>query len=228
MLGKVLRITGIILMALTAVVTLLGGIGTSCVAIDATQYGPNMALLADYQWLYILYVVTGVVLGIMGFHATRLLIKSRPQAYKWALTTLVLGLAIGVLHIATSRSLRGSSMPVDAVVYVTALTLVLFLVFRIPSIWRQLNLTGHDDHTSGLGAGVAMIVAGIVIVTVQVWAGSTHTIGGVNYADVWHTQLAIAGGISLLAGSATLLFRVLGVSRPRAVLADSGAEKPLA
>ncbi len=125
------------------------------------------------------------------------------------MVTLALGLAIGVLHMVMSRSLRGSSMPVDAVVYTTALTLIVFLVFRIPGIWQQVNLTGKDEHITGLGAGVAMIVAGVMIATVQLWAGPTHTINGVNYADVWHTQLAIASGITLMAGSAILLFRVL-------------------
>lgn len=226
MFGKILRVTGIILMGLTAVFTLLGGIGTSCVAIDATKYG-SMAVLADYQWLYILYVLSGVVLGVMGVHATRLLIKSRPGAYRWTMVTLALGLAIGVLHMVTSRSLRGSSMPVDAVVYTTALTLIVFLVFRIPGVWQQVNLTGVDDHTTSLGAGVAMIVAGVLIATVQLWAGPTHTINGVNYADVWHTQLAIAGGITLMAGSAILLFSVLEISRPRLSFAGVRKNKPM-
>lgn len=214
MFGKILRVTGIILMGVTAVVTLLGGIGTSCVAIDATRYG-SMAVLADVQWLYILYVLTGVALGVAGIHATRLLIKSRPGAYRWSLVVLVLGLAVGLLHMYTSRSLRGSSMPVDFVVYITALTLVLFLLFRIPGIWQQVNLMGKDDHATGLGAGVAMIVAGILILTVQLWAGPTHTLNGINYADVWHMQLTVAGWVASLAGSAILLRNGLGLSLPR-------------
>lgn len=224
MFGKFLRVTGIILMGLTAVVTLLGGIGTTCVAIDATRYG-SMAVLADLQWLYILYVLIGVALGVAGIHATRLLIKSRPGAYRWALVALVLGLAVGLLHMYTSRSLRGSSMPVDFVVYITALTLVVFVLFRIPGIWQQVNLTGKDEPVTGLGAGVAMIVAGILILTVQLWAGPTHTLNGINYADVWHAQLAVAGWVVSLAGSAVLLRNVLGVSLPRVADSRQPAEK---
>ena len=214
MFGKFLRVIGIILMALTAVMTLLGGIGTACVAIDATRYS-SMVALADFQWLYILFVLTGVLLGAAGIHATRLLIKSRDNAYRTVIIVLVLSLVVGIIHMLTSRALRGSSMPVDFVVYMTVLTLGVFLLFRIPGIWQQVNLTGKDDHTTGMGAGVAMIVAGFLILTVQVWAGGMHTIDGVNYADVWHTQLAVAGGAALLAGSLILLRKVLGVSLPQ-------------
>ena len=37
-LGKVLRITGLILLGLTAFFHLMGGIGTSCVALGAEKY----------------------------------------------------------------------------------------------------------------------------------------------------------------------------------------------
>ncbi len=203
MFGKVLRIVGIVLMGITAVFNLLGGVGTSCVAIDATRY-ESMIALADFQWLYILYVVAGVVLGIMGIVATRALIKGKSNAYRLTMITLALSLVVGVVHILTSRALRGSSMPVDAVVYVTALTLVVFLLFRIPGIWNKVNLSRPDDHTSGLGAGVAMIVAGAIVLTVHIWAGPTHTINGVNYADVWRGPLMIIGWGLALAGAALL------------------------
>jgi hypothetical protein len=211
MFGKILRVIGIVLMGLTAVVTLMGGIGTSCVAIDAGRYD-SMAGLADFQWLYVLYVLIGIVLGILGIRATWLLIKSRDGAYRQALIILILGLAIGGLHMFTSRSLRGSSMPVDFIVYITAITLAAFLLFRIPGIWKQINLSGREDDVTGLGAGVTMIVAGVMILTVQFWAGPTHTLNGINYADVWHVQLAIAGWGALLAGSIILLRNILGYS----------------
>ncbi|MCB0119884.1 MAG: hypothetical protein KDD72_12695, partial [Anaerolineales bacterium] len=55
-LGKSLRFVGILLMALTGGFTLLGGIGTSCVAINPAGFGESMAALARLQWLYILFV----------------------------------------------------------------------------------------------------------------------------------------------------------------------------
>jgi hypothetical protein len=38
MFGKIARIIGIVLLGLTAVITLLGGIGTTCVALNAANY----------------------------------------------------------------------------------------------------------------------------------------------------------------------------------------------
>ncbi|MCP5095410.1 MAG: hypothetical protein GY943_07655 [Chloroflexi bacterium] len=219
MLGKVLRIVGIVLLAITAVFTLTGGIGTTCVALDATQY-EGMEAISDYQWLYILYVIAGIVIGVMGLRATVALIRAKTYAYRAALVALVAGLIVGGIHIATSRALRGKSMPVDFVVYATFITLIVFLIFRIPSIWHQFNRS-NDDNTSGMGAGVAMIVSGVLILTVQYWAGPTHMIDNINYADVWHSVLAIFGwGISL-GGLAILGNVVLGKPMPQKQLAEA-------
>jgi hypothetical protein len=204
MLGKSLRILGIVLLGITAVITLLGGIGTTCVALNAAKYD-GMEAIAQYQWLYILYVILGIGIGILGIWATVLLIKGRSNAYRMALIALVSGLIIGSLHMVTSRALRGSSMPKDFIVYATALTLILFLLFRIPGIWNIVNPTGGEDNITGLGAGAALMVSGITVLTVQWWAGPTHIINGINYADVWHTQLAIVGWSALLLGGALLL-----------------------
>ena len=48
---------------------------------------------------------------------------------------------VGWIHIYMSRMLRGKSMPVDAVVYTTVLTLVIFLLFKIPAIWQGVDFT---------------------------------------------------------------------------------------
>jgi hypothetical protein len=203
MTGRLLRIMGIVLLGLTAVITLLSGIGTTCVALDATRYD-GMESIADYRWLYLLYVAAGVLIGALGIRATVLLVKGRRGSYRAALMALVLGAATGLLHMATSRALRGSSMPTDFVVYVTAATLAIFLAFRIPGIWRRVALAGRDDEATGLGAGVAMIVAGITILTVQYWAGPSHSIGGVNYAASWGAIIAVTGWLLSLGGSGVL------------------------
>lgn len=53
--------------------------------------------------------------------------------------TLVLGILVGGIHMAVPRYLCCSSMPVDVVVYTTALTFIVFLILRIPSIWVGVN-----------------------------------------------------------------------------------------
>ena len=210
MLGKSLRIVGIILLGLTAVITLLSGIGTTCVALDAAKY--EMDGIAPFQWLYLLYVLAGVVIGVVGIWATVGLVKGKSGAYRLSLIALVLGLLTGGLHMVTSRSLRGSSMPTDFIVYATILTLIVFLLFRLPGIWNMLNLNRKDNDISGMGAGVAMIVGGIAALTVQYWAGANHTINGINYADVWHTQIAIIGWLAILPGTVLVIANILEIS----------------
>lgn len=212
MLGKLLRIVGIVLMGITAVITLLSGVGTTCVALDPVKY--EMDAIAPYQWLYILYVIAGIIIGVMGIYAVIALIRRKPTAYRSTIIALVLGIVVGGLHMATSRALRGNSMPVDFIVYANIFTLIVFLIFRIPGIWNKVNLTGEDDELSGIGASAAMIVGGIVILTVQLWAGPTHMINGINYADVWHTQMVLIGGTLTFLGAGLLLSALMGVALP--------------
>ncbi|MAT99550.1 MAG: hypothetical protein CL608_20600 [Anaerolineaceae bacterium] len=208
MFGKIARIIGIVLLGLTAVITLLGGIGTTCVALNAANY-EGMEAIAQYQWLYIFYVLSGIGLGVLGIWVAVALVRGKPHAYRNALIVLAGGLLIGGLHMVTSRALRGSSMPKDFIVYVTALTLIIFLLFRIPGIWKRINLEGHDDHVTGLGASAALIVGGIATLTVQFWAGPTHMINSINYANVWQAQLTIFGWLTVLLGGAVLGWFVL-------------------
>jgi hypothetical protein len=215
MFGKVLRIIGIVLLGVTAVITLLSGVGTTCVALDAAKF--QMDAIAPYQWLYMFYVLAGIAIGVMGILATVSLIRSKPTAYRASLIALVLGLVTGGLHMITSRALRGSSMPTDFIVYATALTLLVFLLFRIPGVWNQINRSGQDKDSTGLGAGVAMIVGGVVILTAQYWAGSNHMINSINYADYWHTQFTIIGGALTIPGTALLVGTMMGIVWPHAI-----------
>ena len=89
--AKLLRIIGIILMGLTAVFTIMGGVGTTCVAFNPTGYGEKFAGIAPYQWLYVLFVIVTLAFGVMGARATLLLIRNRPNAYRYSVIALVGG-----------------------------------------------------------------------------------------------------------------------------------------
>ena len=127
---KVLRFIGIGLMALTSLFTILGGAGTTCVALAAENYDSMLAIV-PYKWLYVIFVITTIAAGVMMARATLMLIRRSPNAYGATIISLVAGILIGLIHMIVSRSLRGSSMPVDAVVYTAVLTLIIFLLFRI-------------------------------------------------------------------------------------------------
>ena len=205
--AKILRTVAILLMSLTAAFTIMGGAGTSCVAISRTGFGGSFSGIAPFQWLYILFVVITFAFGVMGARAVYLLIKGRSNAYRYSLIALVGGSIVGVIHIITSRALRGGSMPVDMVTYTSIFTLAVFLVFRIPGIWEQIKLTGSiRGQNAGISGGLAAITSGAIALTIQYWMGATHTIHGVNFADVWHTQLQLIGWGLVVVGVACLMW----------------------
>lgn len=197
--GKVLRFIAIVLMALTGGFTLLGGIGTTCAALFPTRW-ESMAPLARFQWLYILFVVSGIAIGVWGIRATIRLIRGAPDAYKMSLYVLVTGVIIGGVHIYVSRMLRGTSMPVDAVVYTTVLTLIVFLLLRIPFIWNHTNFEKGDTRSNRMAGGAAAILLGLMTLTIQYSMGPTHTWNSVNYANAFNEWMTAAGVGLLLVG----------------------------
>lgn len=206
-LAKILRFLGIVFMALTGGFTLLGGVGTSCAAFNPLNpsWVDSMGPLARLQGLYIFYVLAGVALGLAGIWTVVLLVRGAPQAYRTALIVLLSGLVVGVIHMATSRWLRGKSMPVDAVVYTTAITLVLFLLFRLPGIWQGVDFTRGKGKSNQMAGGVAAIILGLLSLTISYTMSATHTWGGVNYAAAFEVTTTLLGAGSCLFGLALLL-----------------------
>ena len=207
--GKTLRFIGILLMGVTALFTIAGGLGTTCVALNPTGFGESMAPIAPFQWLYIIFVIVTTAIGIMAARAVFLLAKSKPNSYRYAIIALVLGIVVGVIHMLVSRSLRGKSMPVDGVVYTTVLTLVVFLIFRIPKIWQGVDYTSgsSDDNTGKLAAAITLLVTGVLTLTVQYWAGPTHTWDGTNWAAAFLVTSTMLGLGQILGGMAMLVMR---------------------
>jgi hypothetical protein len=199
-LAKLLRFIGIVLMALTGGFTLLGGIGTTCAALFPTNW-KSMAPLASFQWLYILFVLTGVAIGVWGIWATIKLVRGLSDSYKMSLQALVAGVLVGGVHIYMSRMLRGKSMPVDAVVYTTILTLIIFLLFKIPTIWQVVDFTKAKASEGKKAGGAAAILVGLFTLTIQYTMGSTHTWDGVNYADAFNIAMTAIGIGLLLLGA---------------------------
>jgi hypothetical protein len=199
--SKVIWVVSLILMGVTAVFTLMGGIGTTCVAFNPTGFGGSFAGIAPFQWLYILFVVITTAFGVMGIRAVILIIRKTPDAYRYAVITLIGGTAVSVVHQLISRSLRGSSMPVDMVTGLNLITLAIFLIFYYPGFWMKLGDASYDaTNPAGIGGGLSAISIGSVCLTIQYWMGSTHTIAGVNYADIWHTQVQVIGWLLLAVG----------------------------
>lgn len=202
--AKFLRFIGIALMGLTAAFTLLGGAGTTCVAVNPTGFGESMAPLAKFQWLYVLFVLAGIAIGVWGIRATIKLIRGTPDSYLTSIKALIAGATVGGFHIYVSRLLRGKSMPVDAVVYTTILTLVVFLIFRIPGIWKGVNFDKgfNNSNTGGLAAAITLILVGVSVLALPFMMAETHTFvaGGINWADTWSLPLNLIGFLLIVDG----------------------------
>ena len=198
--AKFLRFIGIVLMALTGGFTFLGGVGTFCAAVFPQKY-ESMAGLIPFQWLYILFMLGTIAIGVWGIWAAIKLVKGTTDSYWMSLYALITGVLVGGFHIYVSRMLRGKSMPVDAVVYTTILTLAIFLLFKIPVIWQGVDFSKAKASDNKKAGGAAAIVVGLFTLTVQYTMGSTHTWGGVNYADVFNTSMTVIGMGLLILGA---------------------------
>ncbi len=207
--AKTLRLLGIVLMSLTAAFNLLGGAGTTCVALNPTGWDGKFAGIAPFQWLWILFVLVGLAAGIMGVRAVVLLVRGRKNAYRYAIVALLLGTGINLIHVFASRALRGASMPVDAVLYTNILTLLVFLLFRLPPIWQSVNYEKPESEkeTGKHAAAISLVLVGLLMLTIQYLMAPTHIIGGVNWADAWHTTLNLLGTVLILAGIGMGIYR---------------------
>ncbi len=62
-----------------------------------------------------------------------------------------------------------------------------------------------EKKTGNQAAAIALGVTGLLTLTIQFLMAPTHTIGGVNYADAWHTTLTLLGVGLILFGFATAI-----------------------
>lgn len=206
--GKFLRFVGILLMGLTSALIILSGVGTTCVALDAAQYD-GMEAITQYQWLYIFYVLAFVAFGILGARATIFLVRGKKNAYHDSLIILVAAIIVGGVHMATSRALRGSSMPLDFIVYAAIFTFFVFLLFGFPTIKALVGFERGGNRGKTAAGGMSAIIAGFLFLSVHMWAGPTHIFDGVNYADAFHLPMMIVGGALFLIGLGLLVFASL-------------------
>lgn len=226
--SKILRGIAVTLMGIAVAITLLAGVGTTCVAIGAENYG-SMAALVPYKPLYQALVVISLVVGIWGIPVTVSLVRGGEKVYRNALLVLLLGAISAGIQMGVSQSVRGASAPVNMRFFLTLFTLVVFLLFRLPPVWRRVDFTQPmKGGSTGASAGTALIVCGIVTLTTPLWAGPTHLSPmGDNWVSVLQTPLTVSGSGMLLAGVVLLLAaagQVCKIEEPLSVAAkDSPA-----
>jgi len=207
--NKFLRILAIVLLAVTAAFTLLGGVGTTCVAFNAENFGESMAKLVPVKPIFQILVVISIAAALFGAYTTFRLARGKRGAFTWALIFLGVGAAASAVQFYYSLTLRGSTAPNNIRLYTTLLTLVVFLLLRLPRIWQKIGFD-HGHKTGGMGqpAGLALMVCGLLTLAMPVWGAPTHMIDGVNTVNVLLLPLMglglalCAGGLLLLLGAA--------------------------
>ncbi len=195
----------VVFMGLTAVFTLLGGIGTVCVAWGAEKWKP-FAVLVPYKPIYQTATIITLIAGLAGFLVTLALLRGEKWAYGGSLVTLLVGIGTAGTKMYYSHMLRGSTAPTNFRLYVTVLTLLIFLAVRLPGIWKRVDWSKPPERFGSWStpAGLTMFVGGIVALTTPVWAGSIHTVNGYNLVNVIWPELLVGGGLFVLMGAVVL------------------------
>lgn len=200
--SRLLRIITIILVSLAAAMTLLGGIGTSCVAFAAERFGPAMAPLIPVKPIFQILVVLSVAAGVIGVVAIVRLAKRSPSAFTWLLGFLVAGAITSGVQFYFSATLRGKTAPNDMRLYLTLIALAWLLAMRVTGVWQRAGFERAQQGATATGqaVGFAMVATGLLTLSTPLWAAPTHVIDGVNTANVLLPQLLICGAVLVLAG----------------------------
>jgi hypothetical protein len=188
------------------------------VAFNAENFGESMAKLVPVKPIFQLLVVISITAALFGCYTTYCLARGKRGAYLWVLVFLIIAGVASAIQFYYSLTLRGSTAPNNIRLYTTLLTLGVFLLFRLPSIWQKI---GYEDGQGNVGSmakpsGLALFLCGLLILTLPVWGASTHMIAGVNTVNVLLTPLMIAG----TALSITGLILLSGVRLARAMQND--------
>jgi hypothetical protein len=98
------------------------------------------------------------------------------------------------------------------------------LLLRIPKIWAGVGLVRNDPRQAAVAGGIAAILAGALALTVDLWAASTHTFGGVNFAAAFRLPILLIGWGLVTGGLWLLLPRP--VTKTRHIPALRYGKKP--
>lgn len=214
-LGASIRVVLVVLMAATTAMTLLGAVGTACLAWNGDKYGPAfkwiVPYMANYQMVVYISLVAGVAASIVAYATAR----GDKWFYIGALITLVVAGGSAAYQMYMTSTLRDISFfaaaPTNVRLYITLLTLIAYAIVRFPGIWKKSGLGNRNNKPGSpmAAGGVAMIVAGLLILTTPFWIGETHMLDGYNLVYTLEVPLLLDGTLLVLGGSGMLFARRL-------------------
>lgn len=214
-LGLTLKIVLALFLGASTVMTILGAVGTACLAWSGNLYGPAFKWIVPampvYQNLVYLSLVAGMALAIV----TYAFLRGDQWFYVGALISLIVAGGAAAYQMYTTSSLKGVSFfqtaPTNIRFYITVATLIAFLIVRFPGIWNKSGLgsggSGGSNFTTP--AGMALMLTGILLMTAPLWASPEHVIDGFNYVTTLQLPLLIDGLALTIAGAAIFFSRRL-------------------
>ena len=63
----------------------------------------------------------------------------------------------------------------------------------------------ENEQDGKKAAAFSLIIVGVLTLTIKFMMAPTHTIDGINYANVWHVVMSIIGAGLILTGILTVL-----------------------
>ncbi|TLM72094.1 MAG: hypothetical protein FDZ70_08700 [Actinobacteria bacterium] len=207
-----------VLMGATAAFNLLGGLGTTCVALFAERFGERMAALVPYKPLYWLFVAAGVATAAWEAYAVSGIMRRTPAALRQCALSLAAGALAAGAQAFASTALRGSGAPSDMRLYLTLATLVLVALAGAAGVFGRSgdDETSPDEPGDGRAAtGAALIAGGALALAAPALVRSTHVLAGVDYSVAFGIVLPAAGAAAVLAGAGFTALSHLGYSPRR-------------
>jgi hypothetical protein len=216
---KALRVIAIVLMGMSTIFALLGGVGTACIAWNAPMYGPAFAIFVPFMPLYQIFVYVSVVIAMVMSVAVYALIRGEKWAFWGAVGSAIVSLGVAGFQMYSTSTLKGVSFfqtpPTNMRYYTTLFTVIFFLILTIPWIRQRVSMSGpwRTRGTGSTAGGVTAIVTGIIALTTPFWAGEPHTVDGSNLVYVFETPLMVFGWVVLFAGIALTARGILCLER---------------
>jgi len=160
---------------------------------------------AEYSAIYQVITVITLMAGFVASIVTYGFLKGEKWAFNTAIITMLIAIASGAVHMWYSNMLRGSTMPAAVRVYLAILT-ILFLVF-IKLLKVDLNRPMGKFRSYGTPAGMALLAAGLGLLSTPLYAGPSHG-DNLNYLL---PELYIIGGIFSITGLTLIILAKLGI-----------------
>lgn len=214
-LGLTLKIVLALLLGATTVMTLLGAVGTTCLAFNGDKYGPPfqwiVPAMPTYQLLVYIKLVTGVALAIVLYA----FLRGDKWSYPGALLCLIVGGGAAAYQMFMTSSLKQISFfatpPTNIRFYITIATLIAFVIIRFPGVWNKIDLSGSGGGKNSFTTptGMALVLMGVMLMTAPLWASPGHVIDGFNYVTTLQLPLLVDGLMLTLIGAGLLLSRRL-------------------